>query len=97
MDTIALVKKIADQLTEGKVEFRTTNGRDSYDNHWTALVVVSPERPTETIRVYNDDNVLHLAKADRNGYPTGVDSVALTNPTEAVALAVFSALFAEII
>lgn len=97
MNTTAIVEKITAQCFEGQVDHRTETGRDSYGSAWVALIVISPERPAETLRVYTNDNVLHLVKADRFGYPTGVDAIAITNPTEAVALAAFSALFAEII
>ena len=97
MNPTAIVEKITAQLVEGQVEHRVEKGQDAYGSAWTALIVTSPERPAEQLRIWNNDNVLHLAKASHGGYPTGVDSIAITNPTEAVALAAFSALFAEII
>lgn len=97
MTSTAILDKITAQLAEGEVEHRLEHGRDGYGTAWTALIVTSPERPAEKLRVYVDDNTLHLAKADRWGIPNGVDAIAITNPTEAVALAAFSALFAEII
>ena len=97
MNPTALIEKITGQLVEGQVDHRIEKGQDAYGTAWVALVVSSPERPAEALRIYTNDNVLHLAKADRHGYPTGVDAIAITNPTEAVALAAFSALFAEMI
>lgn len=97
MNPTAIVEKITAQCVEGEVDHRVEKGEDAYGGTWTAVIVISPERPSEALRIYTNDNVLHLAKADRHGYPTGVDSIAITNPTEPVALAAFSALFGEMI
>lgn len=97
MNPTAIVEKITAQCIEGEVDHRLEKGQDGFGGTWVALVVISPERPSEALRIYTNDNVLHLAKADRHGYPTGVDAIAITNPTELVALAAFSALFAEMI
>lgn len=87
------IRSIVAYLDEGEVEHRTLSGTDPYGTDWVAVVVSSPERTFDTLRVWTDDNVLHIAKGDGYGVPTGADHIAITNPSSTIARAVFDTMF----
>ncbi len=81
-----ILSTVADRLAEGHFDYKTETGQDQY-GPWKAFIVVSPEREAY-LRIWLDDNVLHIAPAGRSGYPLGSDMLAITNPGHATILAV---------